>query len=303
MRLPVLMVMLQWLGSDGICSSLRKFAVENCTACLTHDHTRGDVRMAVCKERQADTGGGTAGICECLNFPANALLAGALVYYPRVEENVTRCTNSWENSSRLNTALLIIAGVVIVYAATHLLYIVVGSGMCSKKCTKSNASALFMCMFVLSWLPLLLWRIAGQGEITIGNSGARHYAWLGHSFDIVEMFAALFFDVGQVLLCTSISDMVFGGANMAARRRCIAIFFWTLAIVTAVSVAFVTVVSRVHEDLSQINVWKFVAYAFKAVSMAVATMFMILAHRKMHAVSRHRAPPPSTYAITHTPWT
>ena len=132
MHLPFLPFLILWFasGSAQLCASSREFAVDNCTACPTLDHTRGDVRMAVCEERAAGIGVGKAYACVCLNFPDRA---PALVYYPHVEGNVTRCASSWATAPQLNTALVVVCVCVQLYAATHLMYIVVLSGMFSCK--------------------------------------------------------------------------------------------------------------------------------------------------------------------------
>ena len=77
MCLPFLPFLILWFASGRaqLCSFSREFAVDNCTACPTLDHTRGDVRMAVCQERAAGTGVGIAYACVCLDFPdAEALV-------------------------------------------------------------------------------------------------------------------------------------------------------------------------------------------------------------------------------------
>ena len=91
MRLPFLPFLILWFasGSAQLCGTSREFAVDNCTACPTLDHTHGDVEMAVCEEREADTGDNIAYACVCLNFPAS-VRAPPLVYYPHVEGNVTQ---------------------------------------------------------------------------------------------------------------------------------------------------------------------------------------------------------------------
>ena len=148
MHLPFLPFLILWFvsGSAQLCASSREFAVDNCTACPTLDHARGDIKMAVCEKRVAGTGGGIAYACVCQNFPDAS--APPLVYYPHVEGNVTRCASSWAMVPQLNTALVVVQSCVQLYAATHLIYIVVRSGMCSCKqhgCTKLDACLVCMC--------------------------------------------------------------------------------------------------------------------------------------------------------------
>ena len=102
MPVPFLLLLIQWftlwftsVSAQQSCSSFFEFAVDNCTACPTLDHTRGDVRMAVCEERAAATGNGTAYACVCLDYPGIRIASSPLMYYPHVEGNVTRCANSW----------------------------------------------------------------------------------------------------------------------------------------------------------------------------------------------------------------
>ena len=159
-------------GSAQLCASSREYAVDNCRACPTLDHTHGDVKMAVCEERAAGTGNGTAYACVCLKFPETGT-AHPLVYYPRVEGNVTRCASSWATAPQLNTALVVISVCAQLYAATHTMYIAVFSGMFSctqHKCTKINASALSLSIMSMCRLSMNLWTISAQGEGDIGSA-------------------------------------------------------------------------------------------------------------------------------------
>ena len=152
MRLPFLPFLILWFasGSAQLCSSSREFAVDSCTACPKLDHTRGGVEMAVCEKRATATGNGTAYACVCLDYPKIRFIS-PLIYYPQVEGNVTRCANSWATAPQLFTALFFVTACAQLYAATHLMYIVVFSGMCSSGCTKMNSSALLICMAPLFW--------------------------------------------------------------------------------------------------------------------------------------------------------
>ena len=205
MRMPFLPFLILWFasGSAQFCSSSREFAVDNCTACPTRDHTRGGVQMAVCDKRDAGTGNGTTYSCVCLDFPNSGSMP-PLAYYPHVEGNTTRCVSSWSMAPHLYTTLVVVGAGLQLYAATHLMYIVVLSGMfscagsCKQRCTKNNSSALVMCIVPLCWLPIFLWTIVAQGERDIENT------WRG--YDLISIIAAFALDVGAALLYTRYSQ-------------------------------------------------------------------------------------------------
>merc|ERR1719174_1359809 len=188
--------------------------------------------MAVCEKQAAGTGNGKAYACRCIDYPDYGSTL-PLVYYPRVEGNVMRCASSWATAPQLYTALVVVCGCAMLYAATHLMYIIVLSGMFSCKqprCTKTSASALLYCMSRLCWISMFLWTIVAQGEVDIGN------AWLGYHFAWITNNISL--DVGAALLYTSVADMVFGCADVAGWRHCINITFWTLTSGSVLLVAF-----------------------------------------------------------------
>ena len=148
MRLQFLTFLILWLASCDaqLCSSSREFAVNNCTACPTIDHTRGDIQMAVCEEREAGPGVGVAYACRCLDFPESSG-ASILVYYPHVEGNATRCASSWGTAPTMYTAFVVVCAGFQLFTTMHFVYIVVFTGMCScrqHRCTKINTSALFL---------------------------------------------------------------------------------------------------------------------------------------------------------------
>ena len=290
MRLPFLPFLILWFvsGSAQLCGTSREFAVDNCTACPTLDHTRGDIKIAVCEERALTltrgTEGGIAYECVCLDFPDSA----ALVYYPHVEGNVTRCANSWETAPQLFTALAIACACTQLYAAAHLMYIVVLSGICSckqHKCTKINASALLMCIVLLCWLSLFLLGIAAQGKGDIEILGK---IWLG--YHLVYTIAIVTFDTGLVLLYTSVCDIVFGGENVAGWRHCINVTFWTLIGACALMAIFAVAEldpSWVGADPSWISSANVIGTVLRIVTGLFSSVFMAIAHRNMHVVSLH----------------
>ena len=139
MRLQFLTFLILWLASCDaqLCSSSREFAVNNCTACHTIDHNRGDIQMAVCEERAANK----SFACVCGKFPAGSPYP-LLRYFPHVEEHAKVCANFWETAPHVHTAAAVPCVSVLLYAAAHFFYIVVRSEMCSCKrckCTKINA--------------------------------------------------------------------------------------------------------------------------------------------------------------------
>ena len=286
---PLLPLLILWLGSSSaqLCSSSREFAVDNCTACSTLDHSRGDVKMAVCEERAAGTGNGTAYACLCLDYPDYGSTP-LLVYYPHVEGNVTRCANAWETAPQLNTALVVVCVCAMLYATAHLMCIVVLSGMFSCKqprCTKTNASALLFCMVRLCWISMYLWVFAAQGEVDIEN------AWLG--YPVHGLVISVSFDLGAALLYTSICDMAFGGDDMACWRHCISITFWTLAITSSLLVTFAIGGSLVGAHPNLINAAFNIALFSRPCSFLYSCVVIAIAHCKMHSVSLHLSLPRS----------
>ena len=197
---PLLPFLLLWFASGNaqLCGSSREFAVDNCTDCLKVDHSRGHIQMAECQDRTA----GTA--CVCLDYP-NAGLTPPLVYYPRIDGNNRTCATSWSTAPGLFSTLVFVTACAQLYAATHMLYIVVRRGMFlpshrANRFTKNNVSALFYCIHQLCWLSLNLWTVAAQAEGDIGTT------WFGYHFVYVSNIVA--FDVGAALFYTSICDMV-----------------------------------------------------------------------------------------------
>ena len=289
MRLPFLSFLILWFGSGSaqLCSSSREFAVDNCAACPTIDHTRGNARMADCQERTAGTGNGTAYACLCLDYPDYGSTP-LLVYYPHVEGNVTRCASAWETAPQLNTALVVACVCAMLYVAAHLMYIVVLSGMFSCKqprCTKMNASALLFCMMRLCWISMYLWIFAAQGEVDIGN------AWLGYPVHGLLIHAG--YDLFTALWYTSICDLAFGGDDVAGWRHCMNITFWTLAITSSLSITFSFVGSLVGADPSLTSAAFDIPVIVRFYTFLYSSVVIAIAHCKMHSVSLHLSLPRS----------
>ena len=158
MRVPFLLLLIhQWFASVSAdhCSSAFEFAVDNCTACPTLDHTRGDIEVAFCDERAVNT----SYACVC-----HGGHMAFLAYFPHVDGNVTRCSNSWETAPHAYTALSVMSGSAMLYATTHLFYIAMLSGICSCKdhsCTKVNTASLFLGVYMLLSF-VHLWRLREQ---------------------------------------------------------------------------------------------------------------------------------------------
>ena len=171
MRVPFLLLLIQWFTSVSAqqsCSSLFEFAVDNCTACPTRDHTRGDIEVAVCEERAANT----SYACVCRQKDHSVTYSS--FYFPHVDGSGTRCANSWETAPHLYTFLSVVCGSVLLYPGTHLFYIVMLSGICSckrHKCTKRNIYVLLFGIYVLLALAHLVVRFVSQGKY-VGTSSA-----------------------------------------------------------------------------------------------------------------------------------
>lgn len=285
-----LLFLIQWFTSTSaqLCASSREFPVDNCTACPKEDLTRGNIQMAQCNERKDGF------TCECVDFPSTAM-APSLLYYPYADdkENVTRCSTSWVQAPVGFTALTIVTACVLLYAIMHCFYIVARSVNCLNKrcgCTKGSAAALLFGMCSLSQLIKTLWTLVAQGEITLGKIGASNYVWLAHSSDILIFCGAVTSDVGQVLLYTSICDMVYHGQEMARKRRCINISFWILAGTTTLMFGFFTFV-----PLTGVKIWtskgmsRTMPMAGKVVQFMYSTLFVFKAHWKMNEVVKKQS--------------
>ena len=282
-----LLFLIHWFTSTSaqLCSSSREFGVNNCTACPKNDTTRGNIMMAQCRSNNRT--GGMRFTCECVDFPSTAMLP-SLVYYPVGDKENMSCSTSWVEAPVRFTALAVVTACVLLYAIVHCFYIVARSVNCFNKrcgCTKGSAAALLFGMCSLFQLIMTLWTIVAQGEITLGKIGASNYVWLAHSSDILSFCSAVTSDLGQALLYTTISDMVYHSQEMAHTRRCINISFWILAGTTTLMFGFFTFVPLVG-----VNIWtsKFMSRTIpmtgKLVQFMYSTLFVIKAHRKMNEV-------------------
>ena len=263
----------QGCGWSGV--SYREFSVKNCTECPIVDPNRGGIQMADCADNT----------CTCGNFPTQAL-SPVLLYYVDDQGDAPRCKSSWSTAPALYTAFSVVSASVMAYAAIHLFYIVVLSGMCSserqKRFTKANTSALFFAIEQLFYLPVPLWLVSAQGELTVGNIGAE---WLGYIFDILHMCREIPHNVGVTLLYISVFDTVYPMSN---KRRCVIVSFWIITgvgILASVLEVVVHVSSSTHESQGFIvSLGILLAYLAQAVRGAFGIVIMILVHRRLHKV-------------------
>ena len=133
-------------------------------------------------------------------------------------------------------------------------------------------------MVALSWASIVLWTIAAQGEGDIGNG------WVVYQFVWLTLYISL--EVGLVLLYTSICDIIFGGDDVAGWRHCITITFWILAGASALLNVFVVGGSLTGADPSWTQAARLGAVSWRLSTFMFSTVFMVIAHRKMHVVSR-----------------
>ena len=130
----------------------------------------------------------------------------------------------------------------------------------------------------MSWLLTVLWVIAAQGEVAMGD------AWLG--FILNSMIFNIALDMGLALLYTSVCDMVFSGDDEARWRRGINMAFWTLASASVLLVVCATVGSLAGADASFSSAVKYIGIFLRSVTFLYSSVFMVIAHRKMHVVSK-----------------
>ena len=285
MRVPFLLLLIHQrfasVSADH-CSSDFEFAVDNCTACPTLDHTRGDVEVAVCEERAANT----SYACVC-----HGGHMAFLVYFPHVDGSGTRCANSWETAPHACAALSVVCGSVLLYPMTHLFYIVMLSGICSckrRRCTNMKIASLLLGIFSLCTFVHLVIRVTSQGK-NVGTSGADYYARVHSSMIIVVWCENLFFDLTLALACTSISDTLYAGEEKNSKRRCISLSFWIPMSLGALCTIFMVAALCVSEDLSEITSVYVAPFAqcVRFITVLYANIFMIIAHNAMHKVSLH----------------
>ena len=292
MRLPFPPFLILWFasGSAQLCGSSREYAVDNCTACPTLDHSHGDIGMAICEERAANTSSTSGSTCAC--HGPHSIGMALVVYFPHVDGSGTRCANSWETAPHAYAALTVVSGSALLYATAHLFYIAMFSGICScrrHKCTKTNIAALFIGMHeLLMFIALVAIRVASQGK-NAGARGAVYYIWVRSAMRILNWCACSFLETGFALYFTSICDMLYPGEEMNRRRRSINLSLWLPASLATMCTIFMVVVFCVSEDLSEIiNVYVApLVLCVRYLAMLYGNIFMIIAHRAMHQVSLH----------------
>ena len=288
MRAPFLLLLIQWFASVSAqqsCASFFEFTVDNCTACPTRDHTRGDIEVAVCEERAANTS------YACVCRQKDHSVTYSFFNFPHVDGSGTRCANSWETAPHAYAALSVVSSSVVLYPTTHFFYIAMFSGLCSCKrhsCTKVNTASLLLGIYTLLAFVHLVIRAASQGK-NAGSSGAEYYAWAHNSLKILTWCQLVFLDLGTVLYYTTISDTLYAGEEMDRRRRFINLSFWILASLGALCTIFMVVVLCVSEDLSEITSVYAVPFGMcvRYLTILYGNIFVIIAHRTMHQVSLH----------------
>ena len=293
-RISFLLPLFHFLASASAKLSYREFPVDNCAACPTLDHTHGDIEMAVCEERVPNT----SYACVCGNFPADTGWT-IVQYYPHTEGNVTRCENAWSTAPGAHMTLFAVSASVTLYAAVHLFYIVVFSGMCShehQRCTKMNVGALIYCVMQLCYLAYSLVLLVFQDDVPIRNSDK---AWVVRIFYIVvlPLLVVSATSLGATLVFTSIADIVHPGEDMAFKRRCLKMPLWigcVLCLSWAGLWSTTTLWSQEYGDLPGFRAILGMRYVLPCVELLLtcySVFFMIMAHRRMLQVSRHPAPP------------
>ena len=284
LRLIVLLVCV----SAQLCACSREFAVDNCTACPTVDETRGNITMAVCKDRAADNEAGVTYVCRCGNFPSGAVFP-SVVYFPNNQGHVTRCTNSWPTAPQRYIACMSASAIVFLYLAIHAFYVAAVSGMCScnqRRCTKHNTSALLLGISNLFYFIYILFTIVTQQyDIAIGSrSSAEYYTAISGAYAVLQIGFAPAIGVSLALLATSMSDMVFHGEDMAGRRRCINIIFWTFIIAFMLSWLCAAFGFLVIPNVNVILVTLLLALTAALATIIGSFVLIIIAHRKMRKV-------------------
>ena len=272
-----LILSLWFVSADAtLCSSWREFPVKNCTACLLFDQstTRDNVRMAVCKEQNAERADGMAYACVCGDFPTFGLIS-EMNFYPQKEGNVTRCTSSWATVPGVVLGCSVLTTVVLLYVSAHLLYIVLISGICCcarQACTKVNGTALSLILSTLFFSVMPVWDIVSQGRFPV-NQGLSVTALLGSCFRFIA----------QALFYPSIADVAYPEEDKAKQRCCINVSFWCLAGATMVP----TLVLLLEVPLQFRKFAEQCIYAFVFVQLVYCNIFTAIAHMKIRKVSLH----------------
>ena len=123
-----------------------------------------------------------------------------------------------------------------------------------------------------------------------------YYLQLAYALSVLNMCVILAGGVSVALLATSISDMVNHGEDMAGRRRCTNIVFWTVIIAYLLSMlSLISGVSVIWAwDLSVARILMFILMVFPTVTfpavLIASTVLIVIAHRKMRTVSVHPTP-------------
>ena len=265
----------------SVCPNNREFAVDDCTACLTKDTSRDDVTMAECEPRPPNKS-----VCVCGSFPANFQFS-ILVYYPQIVGNVSQCASDSTIIPNGYIGLRLVAIGLLLYAVSHLVYILCLSGMCSCKrhrCTKTNSSALFFVIAATAAVVNSVCALAGP-SLTGYN----------HILEVLFVFHQASAYIARAFWYSSVSDMAWPDDDMISTRRCINVLHLIVAIMSAtLEICSITLAHSVKE-LAQ----RFLALLLIATVIAVVynVMFMIIAQRKMRQVSSLRTRLCAAYAI------
>ena len=208
-------------------AQMRSFPVENCSACSTHDTTRGNIEMAKCDETNATNG---SSVCLCRDFPANASIHPILVYYPQVTENDTTCTNDWAIAPHLMVGFRLLAFGLHLYALVHMVYTMWLTGLFS--CQRNKCTTIDMCM-LCSAVIVARFGIVHLLEIaaafTIGSGYT--YSFVG-AFYIFDSLFSIPWDLYLILLFISVFDTAFSRDELVRLRCFVKIILWTTMVAT-----------------------------------------------------------------------
>ena len=219
-----------------------------------------------------------------VTYPCKCLSTNATLYY----ETTIKCYGVFLGFFSLRQyfriAALIVGACMSLYAATHLFYVVVVSGMCSCercRCTKHNTSTLILGISALcSFINALVYLVSG----VFGGITSISIIFLAVHFVCAPLAASMSF----VLLATSISDLVFHGEDMVGRRRCITIVCWTLFIVAILCgvVGHVMTTHVVSPSWAYTLGSIFIGFACVAIGVVavISTVLIVVAHLTMRKV-------------------
>ena len=274
-----------WVVSTGatvFCYSRREFPVNNCTDCsafnpITNSSGSVDITSTVCKERKTGRAGGMAYTCKCVDFPAVALVRD-LYFYPQKEDNVTRCESTLSTVPHVIWVCRFLVIVVMLYVGAHLFYIVWLSGICCcARCTKVDGAALSFFVSTLSWLIIPVWRLVTKGTWIVAQG-----------LSAATVGAVCFLSIAQALFYPSISDVAYPEENMANRRCCINVSFWSLSVATMLLTVIAAVFPLIEEVAWFGEIAKHLGFLCIGVQLVYCNIFTAIAHKKMREVSlRH----------------